>query len=253
MPVGVLSLRQCCRSTLPAWHHPLPWAATPDNNASSLPPPVLTPKTVHVSRGHAHSALYQGVQIPAWPSDGDITYSRAFQEPLVPVGGKTTSDEDHALGAAIRDYVKRTDVEDVSALTGFTDQFPNSAWRPALDLNLAQVMYHTGNFSKALETWGDAWARTQNLTDATGQKIANLAVGQLAEMKARIGRTDELDALYKQIKGRNVSGTSRTTFGPGRAGLWLMKSRPQDAFRCGALRPCRSLASLQSTKLAIQS
>jgi len=205
---------------------------TSPSGSAAIPSPVLTPKDVHVSRGKAHSS-YKGVQLPAWPSDSDITYSHAFQEPLVPVGLTTNKSEDQALAAAIRSFLQRPDVEDTSALTDFLDRNPNSAWRPSLDLNLAQLYFKSAKFSKALAAWEDAWARTQALADQQGEKVANLAVGQLAEMKARIGRTEELDALYKQIKGRNVSGPAAQLLVQARAGLWLMKTRPQDAFRCG--------------------
>jgi len=206
------------------------WAATSDDNS---PGPVLTPKNIHANKHEPQVAPYTGVQLPATPTDHDITYSHAFAEPLVPVGGKTSASEDQALGAAINTYLQRKDDENVTALTGFLDQYSNSAWRASLDLNLAEIYFRTGNFSKALDAWEDAWARTQNLTDTTGQQIANLAVGKLAEMKARIGRTDELVTLYKQIKGRSVSGPAAQLLVQARSGLWLMQNKPQDAFRCG--------------------
>jgi RHS repeat-associated protein len=209
---------------------PSAWAAASDNNSSA---PVLTPKNVHVNKRGPKVTPYAGVQLSAKPTDSEITYSHAFAEPLVPVGGQTSSSENQALGAAIKTYLQRKDDENVSVLTSFLDQYPNSAWRPSLDLNLAEVLFRTANFSKALDAWEDAWARTQNLTDTTGQQVANLAAGKLAEMKARIGRTDELVALYKQIKGRNVSGVSAQLLVQARSGLWLMQNRPQDAFRCG--------------------
>jgi RHS repeat-associated protein len=217
-------------TTLP----PSAWAATSDDNPPGNPPgPVLTPENVHVNKHGPRVTTYAGVQISAMPTDSDITYSHAFREPLVPVGGKTSSSENQSLGAAIKTYLQRKDDENVSALTDFLDQYSNSAWRASLDLNLAEVFFRTGNFSKALDAWQDAWDRTQNLNDTTGQQIANLAVGKLAEMKARIGRTDELDALYKQIKGRSMSGVAAQLLVQARSGLWLMQNRPQDAFRCG--------------------
>lgn len=93
-------------------------------------------------------------------------------------------------------------------MTGFLAQYLTSAWRASLDLNLAEIYFKNGYFSKALDAWQDAWNTTQNLTDITGQQVANMAVAKLAKMKARIGRTDELDALFKQIKGRSISGSA---------------------------------------------
>jgi RHS repeat-associated protein len=206
------------------------WAETPETNNST---PVLTPKNIHPNKRAPEIAPYAGIRIPPTPSDNDITYSHAFAEPLLPLGGKTSLVENQALGAAIKTYLKRKDDEDVPSLTDFLGEYPNSVWRPSIDINLAEVFFRTGNFSKALNAWEDAWARTQNLKDTLGQQMANLAVGKLAEMKARIGRTDELDALFKQIRGRDVSGVAAQLLVQARSGLWLMKTKPQDAFRCG--------------------
>jgi len=207
------------------------WAATTDSN--NHPQPVLTPKNVHVNKHKPRITPYAGVQLPSQPTDYDITFSHAFAEPLQPVGGITTPAEDQALGVAITTFLKRASDEDVSALMNFLNQYPNSAWRPSLDLNLAETYFKNGYFSDALNAWQDAWDRTQNLTDTTGQQVANLAVAKLAKMKARIGRTDELVALFQQIKGRNVTGQAAQLLVEARSGLWLMQNRPQDAFRCG--------------------
>jgi RHS repeat-associated protein len=206
------------------------FAASPGSN---FPSAVQTPKNVHVNKRKPNFTPYAGVQIPSSPTDQDITFSHAFPEPLLPVGAKTSSGENQALGAAIKKFLRRKEDEDVSAPTNFISQYPGSAWLPSLDLNLAEVDYRTGNFSAALDAWQDAWNRTQNLTDATGEKVANLAVAKLAKMKARIGRTAELDALFQQIKGRSISGSSAQLLVDARAGLWLMKTKPQDAYRCG--------------------
>jgi len=222
MPIFLLSL-------LP----PSAWADSGTSNVNSLPQPQLSPKNVHVNKREPKVSPYRGVQLPAQPSDADITYSHAFKEPLVPVGGTTTPAENQALAGAVRNYLTRKDENDVSAITDFLSTYPNSAWRASLDLNIAEDLFNTGSFSIALKTWDDAWTRTQSLKDTAGQKIADLAAAKLAEMKARIGRTDELDALFTQLKGRSISGVSAQLLMQARAGLWLMHNRPQDAFRCG--------------------
>src|SRR2546429_494714 len=72
----------------------------------------------------------------AAPSDADLFHSRTFVEPLVPIGGKPSPQENLALKGAINAYKDRRDQDDQSAILAFLDQFPNSVWRPALLTNL---------------------------------------------------------------------------------------------------------------------
>ena len=211
----------------------LPPGALASTSGPSYPNPVLTPKNVHVNRQQPKFKPFSGVQLPSQPTDQDITYCHAFAEPVVPVGAKTSPPENATLATDIKAYLQRKDHEDMSALTGFLSQYPSSAWRPSLDLNMAEVYFDTGHFSLALDAWQDAWNRTQALTDPVGQQMGNMAAAKLAKMLARIGRVTELDALFSQMKGRNVAGVSAQLLVQARSGLWLMKNRPQDAFRCG--------------------
>ena len=207
--------------------------AQTDVGSTNYPAAVLTPAHVHVNIQRATGSAYAGVRLPNQPKDQDIILCHAFAEPLIPVGAKTSGSENQALGLALKTFLARSNDEDVSGLTGFFASYPESAWRPSLDLNLAEVYYRTGNFSLALAAWQDAWDRTQSLGDEAGQKVANLAVAKLAKMKARIGRTDELVALFALIKGRNFSGQAAQLLVEARSGLWLMQKRPENAFRCG--------------------
>ena len=66
------------------------------------------------------------------PTDAEITRARVFEEPLVPMGGTATVDENRALSAALLAYLKKGVTEDLSQVEAFLDQYPNSAWRVSL-------------------------------------------------------------------------------------------------------------------------
>src|SRR5437764_12209622 len=85
------------------------------------------------------------------PSDADIFHIRLFPEPLVPICGKTTSQENAALMAAIDEFKNGANRNDQSAILAFLKQFPNSAWRAALLTNVGLEYRNTGWVLKALD------------------------------------------------------------------------------------------------------
>jgi RHS repeat-associated protein len=206
--------------------------ATPTRQQAE-PKIVLTTKKVHVNKHAPSGAMYDGVKFSDHPTDNAITLSHAFAEPLIPLGGSTLHGEDLSLAVAIKKYINRKQADDVSALTEFLTDYPNSPWRVSLDLNLAEAYYRTGAFSMALDSWQDAWTRSQKLTDAKGVLVGNFAAAKLAKMEARIGRPSDLESLMTQIRGRSFSGSAAQLISQANSGLWLMKNRPQNAFRCG--------------------
>src|SRR6185436_15156962 len=82
---------------------------------------------VHVSFGSLPA-----LQFSPNPTAEEFLRVRVFEEPLVPVGGYPTGDENSALAAALQNYAKRTIPDDFSSLTKFLDRYPQSAWNAAL-------------------------------------------------------------------------------------------------------------------------
>ncbi|GEM_PF-3709019 len=120
----------------------------------NYPAPVLTPKNVKVDRKlPSFTPPTSGFQLPENPTDGDIFSHSLFEEPLVPVGGKTTSADNAALGQALTAFSKRTERDDYSALENFLQANPASPWRLALLTNLGWSYRQTGWYSKAMELW----------------------------------------------------------------------------------------------------
>lgn len=140
-----------------------------------------------------------------------------------------------ALAAALVAFRSRTTSDDADALTCFLDSYPNSAWKPALLLNLGIFYRHSGWFTKALDAWEQAWALAKSQTEPKRKNIADTAVTELLVLNARLGRYDRLESLLSEIKGRQVDPALLQDIDGAREGLWLMRNRPEAAFRCGPM------------------
>ena len=167
------------------------------------------------------------------PTDADIFRGQGFEEPLVPIGGKTTAAENSALQSAIAVYAKRRDRDDDSAIKSFLSEHGKSPWRPALMTNLGLEYRKTGWFLKALNAWEEAWALGKSEKSAMGKILMDRAVGELTELNARLGRRERVEAILKEIQGRPLIGPATEKITAAREGVWMMQHEPGDAFKCG--------------------
>ncbi len=85
-----------------------------------------------------------------WPKDEDLFRARVFSEPLVPIG-RTTPEENGALGRAIEAYQRRGGGEQTEDLTAFLEGRHLSPWRASLQLNLG-VVYQALSIEQLLRT-----------------------------------------------------------------------------------------------------
>src|SRR5438876_2570982 len=169
------------------------------------------------------------------PTDQEIFHARVFEEPLIPIGGKTTGKENQLLAEALSAYLKAGTPGDVRPLTDFLETFPRSSWKAALLTDLGIVYRKTGYFSKALEAWEDAWRLAKDQTAPEARALCDRAVSELAELNSRLGRYERLEPLFAEIGNREVRGSATEKLLGAKQGLWLMQNRPQDAFRCGPM------------------
>jgi len=183
----------------------------------------------------------------AGPTDADIFHCRWFPEPLVPIAGKTTPEENAALYAAIQAHQNRLDQDDHSAILSFLNDFPQSAWRAALLTNLGLEYRHTGWFLKALDVWEQAWAIGKGEKSQMGKPLIDRAVGELAELNARLGRRDRVEAILREIGGRPLMGSATEKVTAAREGVWMMHNEPGNAFKCGPFALDRIRASQHAT------
>ncbi|MFN8658459.1 MAG: hypothetical protein U0105_19135, partial [Candidatus Obscuribacterales bacterium] len=103
---------------------------------------------------------HQFVLSPA-PTDAEIFRSRSFSEPLVPMSGASVAGENAALANALVAFKAKDDPEDVSAITSFMNQHPNSRWNAALALNVGLLRRQTGYITEALEQLDSAWQKSK--------------------------------------------------------------------------------------------
>src|SRR5208282_557545 len=92
-----------------------------------------------------------GLEFSANPTEKEFFRARVFEEPLVPVGGTPTADENSDLAAALVGYAKRAGPDDFTSLTGFLDKHPPSPWTAALLTGLGFEYYTTAHYSLALD------------------------------------------------------------------------------------------------------
>lgn len=185
-----------------------------------------------------------GLEFSANPTVQEIFRARVFEEPLVPIGGEPSADENTALAAALLGYSKHSGQDDFASLTGFLEKHPKSPWRAALLTDLGLEYYNTAHYSLALEAWQEAWELGQKATDARGKFLADRAVCELAGLYSRLGRMDELEALLKSVEKRGFIGGATERINIAREALWSMQNEPEVSFRCGPL-------ALQSIKRSL--
>jgi RHS repeat-associated protein len=173
------------------------------------------------------------------PTDQEISHARVFEEPLIPIGGKTSREQNRLLAQALSAYLKAGRSSDVTPFTHFLEKFPRSAWRAALLTDLGIVYRKTGYFSKALEAWEDAWKLAKDQTAPEARAICDRAAGELAELNSRLGRYERLEPLFAEIGNRDVRGPATEKLLGAKQGLWLMQNKPEDAFRCGPMALAR--------------
>ena len=195
------------------------------------------------------------------PGDVEIRMSNLFPEPLIPVGDKVSKRENAALGKALKAYKSRTQLDDISSITGFLAEYPQSRWRAALQTNLGIVRRKAGYFTEALERLEDAWALGKNAQKAEEYQQANTAAAELADLNARFGRFDRMKEIFDETDARDMSGASGAMMNGAKEGYWMMTKRSALAFRCGPfavnavlcaggeLVPNKVIAKLGSTQL----
>ena len=167
------------------------------------------------------------------PVDAEFFAAHIFQEPLVPIGGKTGIHENKALSMALLSFSNSGDPEDTTPITDFLIQHPKSAWKASLLTNLGLIYRQSGYWTKALDSWEQAWNLSKNETGKEASQIADRAVAELAELNSRIGRFDRLEKLFVETDARQMHGSAAAKVAMAHNGLWMMLNRPGKSFRCG--------------------
>src|SRR5579872_17761 len=176
--------------------------------------------------------------ILALPSRSETTAtaiaSSRFEEPLVATA-LTSRTEDDALARAIRAYHDQASPDDFQVFQAFLSEYPRTGWRVALLSNLGLSYYHYGYFSKAIESWEQAWQAGRSVTEPRARALVDRTVGELVRMHARLGHAGRLEALLEETSGRHVTGPATEALAGGKEGLWMMQHNPGVAYLCGPM------------------
>src|ERR1700693_407712 len=99
-----------------------------------VPPPAMP---AHVRKGAKKPNLVQPkLMFSSDPTDVELSSARVFDEPLIPMQTPVSAGENKSIAASILAFKAKNDSENVSDLTSFIARFPQSRWRPSLELNL---------------------------------------------------------------------------------------------------------------------
>jgi RHS repeat-associated protein len=168
------------------------------------------------------------------PLEHEITQAYVFGEPLLALA-KTSPSENAHLAGAITGFLRRSVTDDASLFAAFMIKYPQSSWNASLSANLGDFYYRNGLFSKALDAWEKAWLLSRNIQSRNGRDVSDMAVSQLAKMNARLGRADKLEAIFSELGNTEITGSSRDRIVGAKTGLWMMRNKPEEAFRCGPM------------------
>src|SRR5205823_11398027 len=207
-------------------------STVPKSGTSTPPDPTANVKVNHTLPVLAPP---QALGFTSNPKDAEFAVGSVFAEPLIPIGGKTTSAENKALAAAITGFAKAANPEQTEILSSFLERFPNTVWRASLLANLGAIYRSTGYWTKAVSAWEESWQLLAKETERKAKALGDFVLGELAQINARLGRCERLEDLFAEIGDRNVRGPATEKLSGARQGLGLMRNRPQDAFRCGPM------------------
>jgi RHS repeat-associated protein len=184
-------------------------------------------------------------QFSSPPLDAEFVGARAFDEPLVPlpVGGDPR--EDSELAGAILGTLKSDVDSRIAGFETFLSDHPNSRWNGSLLLGLGIVYRRSGYFTRALDSWERSWSLLKNETDPRLRALADRAVGELAELEARLGRYEQLERLFAEVDSRDVRGSASQKVAAAHEGYSVMQKEPERAFLCGPFGLDRILASVR--------
>jgi len=105
----------------------------------------------------------------------------------------------------------------------------------ALRLRLAEEFYVTGWYTRAIATLQELWSERGSPAEPSAALLKAKAGIALAELYARLGRQEDLELLMPALQSSEVMVEDLETLRGIRQGLETKRTRPDLAFRCGAL------------------
>lgn len=161
-----------------------------------------------------------------------VIHQAGLDEALVP-WRQPTLEERSGLQAALTQFRQRSGSDSLAVLEGYVDAHPASPYRVAVLTNLGLAQYRAGYFSRAIQTWQQAWREHASADGTPAQPLVDRAVGELIRMHARLGHDDDLARLLSEVDGRAMTGPATEAVAGAKEGLWHMRHNPGVAYLCG--------------------
>ncbi|HIA52074.1 MAG TPA: LysM peptidoglycan-binding domain-containing protein [Candidatus Melainabacteria bacterium] len=176
------------------------------------------------------------------PTDIELTAARVFEEPLIPMNAPAVSGENDELAKAIGSFKSKNDPENVSAFTDFIERFPKSRWTPSVQLNVGLLRFQSGYLSQAMDLWKAAWDASRDEVDQPQKSVADRAIAEILQLNAKVGRTEEMEKILAEVKGRAFYGSMEQKIRGSSEALVQMHARPDKSYKCGPFAVSNLLA-----------
>jgi RHS repeat-associated protein len=188
-----------------------------------------------------------------------MRYVPGLAEPLVATGPVTAQETDALKDAlaAFHDAPAKSgpggDFDDYSRpLLAFITSHPASNWDASLYLDIGLGFYHAGYYSRTFTYFENSWRLGQDATSIPAKRMADRALGELAEMHARLGQEEELEALFAEVRGRPLSSAATFMMEGAHDGLETFQHRPEVAYLCGPAALKNVLLRLNATPAQVK-
>lgn len=209
-------------------------AADQAPGAKKVTKPLPVPEKVKVKTGtHKPKKIIRKRALSKDPADLELMRTRIFEEPLIPMTSPAVPGENKALAKAVKLFKEKNDMEDLSALRQFIEDYPKSRWIPSLETSMASISFHTGYLTPALKLWADAWNRSKGEKGSDQMAVANRALCDLIVLNARLGRTDEVKKYLAIAEKRPLFGSDERKVNGAKVAIWQMEKQPWCAYKCG--------------------
>ncbi len=173
--------------------------------------------------------------------------SARMPEPFWQIGGAAKPEDNQRLAEALAQFERNP--QDFGPLEKYAKANPTSPWSISVLANLGAIYFEGGFLSRSLDAYEKAWELGKRSDDEAVKPLVDSVLGHLCAMHARIGRSNRLEQLFEETKGRPLVGAATELVAGARQGLGMMKRHPEVAFRCGPLAVDRILRA-KDPKLA---
>jgi hypothetical protein len=161
------------------------------------------------------------------PADHELRRTILFSEPLIPMTTASLADENRKLAQAIQAHRARQRHDDYSALLGFVAANRASRWSASIWKTLGGLYRSSGYYSRAMEAWENAYSAARQERSQPASSVADIALGELAELNSRLGRFDRIKELLVDAATRQLSGPAAVKIDAAREGLGRWTTPPK--------------------------